>query len=48
VGQFTPPEAAQQMLDYYYEQRGWDENGIPTPETLERMGLDELVKRHSA
>jgi len=42
-GKFTPPEAAQQMLDYYYEQRGWDENGIPTPETLERLGLAELV-----
>ncbi len=38
-GQFTPPEVAQQMLDYYYEQRGWDRNGIPTPETLERLGL---------
>jgi len=39
-GQFTPPEVAQQMLDYYYEQRGWDRNGIPTPETLQRLGLD--------
>ena len=47
-GQFTPPEAAQQMLDYYYEQRGWDENGIPTSETLERMGLAELVGADSA
>jgi aldehyde:ferredoxin oxidoreductase len=43
-GQFTPPEAAQQMLDYYYEQRGWDEQGIPTPETLERLGLADLVE----
>lgn len=43
-GRLTPPEAAQQMLDFYYEQRGWDDNGIPTPETLERLGLAELVK----
>jgi aldehyde:ferredoxin oxidoreductase len=42
-GKFTPPEAAQQMLDFYYQQRGWDNNGIPTPETLERLGLTELV-----
>ena len=42
-GKFTPPEAAQQMLDFYYQQRGWDENGIPTRETLERLGLAELV-----
>jgi aldehyde:ferredoxin oxidoreductase len=47
-GQFTPPEAAQQMLDYYYQQRGWDESGIPTPETLQRMGLAELVETYLA
>jgi len=47
-GQFTPAEAAQQMLDYYYDQRGWDENGIPTPETLERLGLADLVGAHSS
>jgi aldehyde:ferredoxin oxidoreductase len=43
AGKHTSPEAAQQMLDFYYQQRGWDENGIPTPETLERLGLAELV-----
>ena len=42
-GKFTPPEAAQRMLDFYYQRRGWDENGIPTRETLERLGLAELV-----
>ncbi|HIQ06485.1 MAG TPA: aldehyde ferredoxin oxidoreductase, partial [Anaerolineae bacterium] len=46
-GKFTPPEAAQKMLDFYYEQRGWDENGIPRPETLEKFGLAELVKKWS-
>ncbi len=29
------------MLDRYYRLRGWDENGVPTPETLRRLGLDE-------
>jgi len=30
------------MLDRYYRLRGWDENGIPTPETLRRLGLDNF------
>jgi aldehyde:ferredoxin oxidoreductase len=31
------------MLDEYYELRGWDENGIPTPETLKRTGLKSFL-----
>jgi len=31
------------MLDEYYEARGWDEDGVPTPETIHRLGLDELL-----
>ena len=42
-GKFTPPEMAQQMLDFYYQQRGWDASGIPTRETLERLGLAKLA-----
>jgi aldehyde:ferredoxin oxidoreductase len=41
-GQFTSAETMQKMLDYYYEQRGWDANGLPTRETLERLGLTGL------
>ena len=33
----------QKLLDYYYEQRGWDKNGIPTREKLEELGLTEIV-----
>ncbi len=29
----------EQLLDYYYELRGWDERGVPRKETLERLGL---------
>lgn len=29
------------LLPEYYELRGWDANGIPTKETLERLGLTE-------
>lgn len=30
------------MLDDYYALRGWDADGIPTPETLRALGLDDL------
>ena len=29
------------MIDEYYEQHGWDENGVPTTETLKGLGLDK-------
>jgi len=29
------------MLDEYYRARGWDENGVPTPEKLESLGLQK-------
>jgi len=31
------------MLDEYYQQRGWDPDGVPTEETIDRLGLRELV-----
>jgi aldehyde:ferredoxin oxidoreductase len=31
------------LLDEYYRARGWDENGIPTQKTLERLGLGDLL-----
>ena len=30
----------QSMLDDYYKVQGWDNNGIPTAETLKKLGLD--------
>lgn len=33
------PAMFEQMLDEYYELRGWDANGIPRVETLSRLGL---------
>jgi len=33
----------QKLLDMYYEQRGWTSNGLPTPETLDRLGLSAVV-----
>ena len=33
----------QQLLDYYYEIRGWDKRGVPRKETLERLGLHYVI-----
>lgn len=33
-----------ELLPQYYAARGWDENGIPTEETLNRLGLEDYIK----
>jgi aldehyde:ferredoxin oxidoreductase len=35
----TPIEDLGPMLEVYYQARGWDTSGCPTPETLARLGL---------
>ena len=30
------------MLKEYYQLRGWDENGVPTPEKLKELGLEPI------
>lgn len=42
-GQITRFEDVQKLLDMYYEQRGWTSQGHPTPQTLERLGLQSFV-----
>jgi aldehyde:ferredoxin oxidoreductase len=42
----------EQLIDAVYQRRGWNENGIPTLETIRALGIDfpdvvELVERHS-
>lgn len=32
------------LLDDYYKLRGWNQNGIPTPEKLKSLGLDWVIK----
>ncbi len=43
------PELEEQLLDGYYKMKGWNDEGIPTKETLENLGLDyvaeDFVKR---
>jgi aldehyde:ferredoxin oxidoreductase len=46
-GMVASKEKLNKLLDEYYSLRGWDENGIPTPEKLKELGLikeAEVVK----
>ena len=38
------PELEKELLDTYYRYRGWNEEGIPTKETLEALGLDYVAQ----
>jgi aldehyde:ferredoxin oxidoreductase len=31
------------MLDSYYQKRGWNKNGVPKKETLEKLGLADMA-----
>ena len=33
-----------EMVDTYYEARGWDKEGRPLPETLKRIGLEDVAR----
>lgn len=41
VGVTIDRKKFKKMIDEFYEYHGWDENGVPTPETLKRLGLDK-------
>ncbi|MFD1570664.1 aldehyde ferredoxin oxidoreductase family protein [Halorubrum laminariae] len=43
TGDRIDPEAFERLLDAYYAARGWDGDGLPTPETLARLDLDATV-----
>ncbi len=42
-GQVVTQEELDLMLDDYYETRGWTIEGVPTPETLKRLDLEDLL-----
>jgi aldehyde:ferredoxin oxidoreductase len=42
-GQITKLEDVNRLLDMYYEQRGWTPDGLPTPATIETLGLKAVV-----
>jgi aldehyde:ferredoxin oxidoreductase len=42
--QITKYEDVLKLLDMYYDQRGWNNDGIPTKEKLTTLGLSEIVQ----
>jgi len=42
-GMYCPPEELDAMLDSYYEFRGWNDNGHPTTEVVERLGIEDVA-----
>lgn len=44
-GQKLEKEKYDEILSMYYELRGWDENGVPKKETLEKLGLKDVIKK---
>ncbi len=34
------PELEKELLDTYYKYKGWNDDGIPTKESLHELGLD--------
>jgi aldehyde:ferredoxin oxidoreductase len=39
-GKSLDREKFKHMIDEYYELHGWDEGGVPSSETLKKLGLD--------
>ena len=44
-GEMIDPEKWEVMLDEYYRLRGWDKNGIPTPDKLKELGLEDVIEK---
>ena len=42
-GHVISPADRDRMLDEYYRLRGWDAQGVPTPERLAALGLEALA-----
>jgi aldehyde:ferredoxin oxidoreductase len=43
AGMHCPPAELDRMLEEYYAFRGWDDDGVPTAETLRRLELADLA-----
>ncbi|MFC1953515.1 aldehyde ferredoxin oxidoreductase C-terminal domain-containing protein, partial [Chloroflexota bacterium] len=37
-------EFEQKLLDDYYKYRGWNNDGVPTRETLDKLGLSYVAE----
>ena len=38
------PELEKELLDRYYKYKGWNNEGIPTKESLHELGLDYVIE----
>jgi benzoyl-CoA reductase subunit BamB len=38
------PDLEKQLLDTYYQFKGWNDQGIPTKESLHELGLDYVIE----
>jgi aldehyde:ferredoxin oxidoreductase len=47
-GHLLSREDIENLLNWYYEARGWDRNGIPTKDTLVRVGLPGVAEELEA
>ncbi|MFW6003853.1 MAG: aldehyde ferredoxin oxidoreductase family protein [Halanaeroarchaeum sp.] len=43
TGNAIDRDAFETMLEEYYEKRGWSEEGVPEPETLSRLGIEDVA-----
>ena len=43
-GMYCPPEELAAMLEEYYAFRGWNDNGHPTTDTVERLGIEDIAE----
>ncbi len=40
-GKTIDREKFRKMIDEFYQHHGWDEDGVPAAETLQRLGIDK-------
>ena len=45
TGSVLNQEKYNNMLNTYYQKRGWDKNGVPKRETLQRLGLTDVANQ---
>lgn len=44
AGSLVSHQQVERLLDDYYKLRGWDSNGVPTADTLRRLGLEDVAE----
>ena len=42
-GSYVSEEEEKEMLEDYFNARGWDKNGIPKKEKLKELGIEDMM-----